>query len=132
MRRNLSVHWETRGTYATDLFTDKAIEEIEGHDKEKPLFMYVAHLAPHAGNENEPLQAPPDEIEKFAYIKDEKRRKYAATVSKLDQSVGRIVKALNDNDMLNNSIILFFSDNGSPVIGEHANSGSNLPFKGVS
>lgn len=118
MRQNRSVHWDTKGQYATDLFTDKAVEQIHAHDKSDPLFMMVNHLAPHTGNEYDPMQAPEDEIQKFAYIKDLKRRTYAAMVSRLDKSVGRIIKALSDNDMLDNSIVLFMSDNGAPVIGK--------------
>lgn len=82
------------------------------------MFLYMAELAPHTANEFDPLQAPQDEIDKFNYIKSPDRRTYAAMVSRLDKSVGRIVKALEENGMLENSILLFFSDNGAPVIGE--------------
>lgn len=64
------------------------------------------------------MQAPEDEINKFSYIQDRKRRVYAAMVSKLDKSVGKVVKALDENKMLDNSIILFLSDNGSPILGK--------------
>ena len=72
-----------------------------------------------------------DEIRKFNYIERSNRRIYAAMVSKLDESIGRIFKALKENDMLENSIILFFSDNGAPSVGLHANYGSNVPLRGV-
>lgn len=120
MRKNLSVHWDTIGEYATDLFTRKAIESIKSHDKTKPMFMLLTHLAPHAANDGideEPLQAPQEEFAKFDYIKDEDRRKYAAMISKVDSSIGQVVKALDDNEMLANSVVLFFSDNGAPVRG---------------
>lgn len=117
-RKNLSVHWLSDRKYATDLLTDEAVETIAKHDKQKPLFLYMAELAPHTANEFDPLQAPAEEIEKFKYIQNTDRRSYAAMVSKLDESVGRIVKALEEFDMLENSIILFFTDNGAPVIGE--------------
>lgn len=132
MRKNLIVNWDTIGTYATDLFTEEAVRQIRTHDQSKPMFMYLAHLAPHTGNEDDPMQAPDDEVRKFGYIKSKKRRTYAAMVSKLDESVGRVVKALDDSGMLENSIILFFGDNGAPVIGQHSNRGSNYPFRGVS
>lgn len=100
------------------MLTDEAVETIARHDKQKPLFLYVAELAPHTGNEFDPLQAPADEVAKFDYIKGIERRTYAAMVSLLDQSVGRIVKALDKKKMLDNSILLFFSDNGAPVVGK--------------
>lgn len=118
MRKNLSVNWDTINQYATDLFTDKAVETIKTHDKSNPMFMLLTHLAPHTANEDDPMQAPEDEINKFNYITNQKRRTYAAMVSKLDESVGKVVKALDENKMLDNSIILFMSDNGSPVVGK--------------
>lgn len=54
-----------------------------------------------------------------------------AMVSKLDQSVGEVVSALNRRGMLENSIVLFLSDNGAPTIDLYANYGSNYPFRGV-
>jgi arylsulfatase A-like enzyme len=53
-------------------------------------------------------------------------------VSKLDESVGRVVQALQRRHMLENSIIVFLSDNGAPTKGQQPNWGSNWPFKGVS
>lgn len=53
-------------------------------------------------------------------------------VSKLDESVGAVLKALDDKDMLKNSIVVFLSDNGAPIIGSYTNWGSNYPWKGVS
>lgn len=52
--------------------------------------------------------------------------------SKLDESVGRIVKALDQTQQLKNSIIIFYSDNGAPSVGMFNNTGSNWPFRGVS
>lgn len=53
-------------------------------------------------------------------------------VSKLDESVGRVVAALQERDMLSNSVIVFASDNGAITTGIHHNKGSNWPLKGVS
>lgn len=117
MRKQSNIHWDTIGQYATDLFTDKAIEMIEKHDTDEPMFLFMSHLAPHAGNEYDPLQAPAEEVEKFSYIKDENRRTYASMVSRLDLSVGRLMQALDKKDMLDDTIVLFFADNGAPVIG---------------
>lgn len=52
-------------------------------------------------------------------------------VSKVDESVGQIFKSLQSKNMLQNSIILFMSDNGAPAVGLHTNYGSNHPLRGV-
>lgn len=52
-------------------------------------------------------------------------------VSLLDKSVGKVVTALREKRMLQNSIILFMSDNGAQTQGVHANHGSNYPLRGV-
>lgn len=77
MRRNLDVDWTSVGKYSTHLFTKEATDIIQKHNNSKPLFLYLAHLAPHAGTYENPLQAPQEDIDKFQYIKDKYRRKYA-------------------------------------------------------
>ncbi|XP_012232594.2 arylsulfatase B-like [Linepithema humile] len=131
MRRNLSVAWDTIGKYSTDLFTEEAVQLINAHNTTDPMFLYLAHLAPHSGNENDLLQAPAEEIAKFSYIKNPERRIYAAMVSKLDQSVGDVIEALKNREMLERSVILFISDNGAPSEGFLQNHGSNYPLRGI-
>lgn len=53
-------------------------------------------------------------------------------VSMLDRSVGSVMSALREKQMLENSIVIFMSDNGAQTQGIHANHGSNYPLKGVS
>lgn len=52
-------------------------------------------------------------------------------VSKLDESVGKLVQALQKRDMLRNSIIVFTTDNGGPAAGFDGNFASNWPLRGV-
>ncbi|EFN75189.1 arylsulfatase B isoform X2 [Harpegnathos saltator] len=131
MRRNFTVAWDTMGKYSVDLYTDEAVRLINTHNTDNPMFLYLAQIAPHAGNANQLPQALPEEIEKFSYIIDPKRKRYAAVVSKLDESVGKVVEALKNRNMLSNSIILFMSDNGAPTSGFLSNGGSNYPFRGI-
>uniref|UniRef100_A0A8D8FHS4 Arylsulfatase B n=1 Tax=Culex pipiens TaxID=7175 RepID=A0A8D8FHS4_CULPI len=131
MRRNLQVDYTARGTYATDLFTREAVRLIHDHNQTAaPLFLVVTHLAPHTGNEDDPMQAPEEDVELFSFIKDPKRRVLAAMISKLDDGVGQIVQALKKSGMLNNTVVLFYADNGAPTIGKHSNGGSNFPLRG--
>ncbi|XP_059608833.1 arylsulfatase B-like [Phlebotomus argentipes] len=130
MRRNENVTYESAGQYLTDVITDEAVEVIRRHDDKQPLFLAVTHVAPHAAEETDPLQAPEEEIRQFGYIEDPKRRIYAAMVASLDKSVGRIVMALQETELLRNSLVLFYSDNGAPSQGLYATTGSNYPLRG--
>lgn len=77
MRFNDSVAWNTSGQYSTDLFTKRAVDIISGYNQAQPLFLYLAHLAPHAGNYDDPLQAPKNSVDKFRHISRGERRIYA-------------------------------------------------------
>ncbi|XP_074113028.1 arylsulfatase B [Cotesia typhae] len=120
--------YDIRNQYATDLFTEEAVRIIENHDTTNPLFLQLSHLGVHA-----PIEAPLDNpyMENFAHIRDPNRRKYALMVSRIDESLGRIVATLGDKNMLKDSIIVFMTDNGAPTIGTHRNSGSNWPLRGT-
>lgn len=55
-----------------------------------------------------------------------------AMVTQVDESVGRVVQALKEKDMLDNSIIVFIADNGGATHGYNGNVASNWPLRGVS
>ncbi|XP_069174122.1 arylsulfatase B isoform X1 [Procambarus clarkii] len=131
MRRNMTVAKDCYGKYTTDLFTDEAVDIIKQHNTSQPLFLYLAHLAVHSGNPYAPLQAPKEVVEKFSYINDENRRIFAGMLWKLDESVGQVIEALDARQMLENSIILFTTDNGGPAAGFNQNAASNWPLRGV-
>ncbi|KAK4017979.1 hypothetical protein OUZ56_000052 [Daphnia magna] len=131
MRRNNSVDWSAYGKYTTTILTDEARDVITKHDISSPLFLYIAHLAVHSANPYSPLQAPEETVKMFSNIEDLQRRRYAAMVHELDVSVGKIVKALGDKNMLQNTVIVFSSDNGGPAAGFNQNAASNWPLKGV-
>jgi len=55
-------------------------------------------------------------------------------LASLDDSVGSVIESLDDNGMLEDSIVLFMSDNGAPAddpVWGYENSGSNWPLRGV-
>ena len=93
--------------YSTELIANEAINIIQNKDKDRPLFLYVAFNAPHT-----PIEAPLKNIKSFAYLDDKKDQVYAANVNALDFEIGKILKAIEEEGILDETIILFFSDNG--------------------
>ena len=93
--------------YSTELIADEAIRIIKNKDVNRPLFLYVAFNAPHT-----PIEAPDKDVNNFLYIDNELDRNYAANVSKLDNEIGRIINSINESGILEQTIIIFFSDNG--------------------
>ena len=69
--------YHVAGQYATDLFTAEAVNMIRSHNTSSPLFLYLAHLAVHSANPYAPLQAPREDVDRFPYIEDERRRTFA-------------------------------------------------------
>lgn len=91
-------------------FTDQAIKFIEER-KDEPFFLYLSHHTVHIK-----LEAPKELVEKY-----KKKPKppagvnnpvYAAMVEHLDTHTGRILKKLDDLSLAENTIVIFFSDNG--------------------
>jgi arylsulfatase B len=76
-RRNLSAAWDLSGRYATDIFTKEVERIIQDHNSSVPLFLYLAHLAGHAGNSGKLLEAPQQFVDKFPHIMEPNRRTYA-------------------------------------------------------
>ncbi|MCZ6462872.1 MAG: arylsulfatase, partial [Proteobacteria bacterium] len=107
--------------YATDLLADEAVRWIRRVDPGRPFFLYLAFNAPHS-----PLQAPDEQRDRYPEIDDPRRRIYAAMVSALDDGVGRIVAALEEDGRLDDTIVVFASDNGGHPKAE----GDNTPLRG--
>jgi arylsulfatase A-like enzyme len=89
------------------LFGAEAVKVVESHDAKDPLFLYLAFTAPHT-----PFQAPQEYLERYPSITDANRKTYAAMVSVIDDEVGKVVAALAKKGMLDNTLIVFSSDNG--------------------
>ena len=93
--------------YSTTLIANEAVRIIENKDESTPLFLYVAFNAPHT-----PIQAEESDIELFKNIDNDYDRKYAANIFSLDREIGKIIKAIENSGLLEETIIVFFSDNG--------------------
>jgi uncharacterized sulfatase len=100
--------WFEPGRYLTDYFTDEAVGAIR-QNRNRPFFMYLAHWGVHT-----PLQASRADYDALPGIHGHGRRVYAAMVRAVDRSVGRVLQALRDEGLDDNTIVIFTSDNGAP------------------
>ena len=94
------------GGYLTDYYTDEAVKVIEAN-KNRPFFLYLAHWGIH-----NPLQAKKEDYDALSHIKDHRLRVYAAMIRAVDRSVGRVMSALKENGIDENTLVFFTSDNG--------------------
>ncbi len=93
--------------HVTDLITHEAVEWINRRDG-KPFFLYVPFTAVHV-----PIAEPEKWLGMNSHIADEGKRLYAADVSHLDDCVRQILEALEKKGLRDNTMVLFFSDNGA-------------------
>ncbi len=104
------------GEYLTDRLTTEAEKFIES-SREKPFFLYLAHFAPHI-----PLAAKSNLVAKYrAAMKPgatHTNALYAAMLESIDDSVGRILRKLQELDLTTNTLVLFTSDNGGLSVRE--------------
>ena len=107
--------------YTTEMFAKQANDFIE-QNKNRPWFCYLAFNAVHA-----PLQAPEKVLQRFSGISDPKRRKYAAMQSSMDDAVGSVLSKLRELNLEENTLIVFFSDNGGPT---PSTTSGNGPLRG--
>lgn len=134
------VELHADGTYSTDLFADAAIDFIERHSAEKrPWFCYLPFNAPHfpsaknkkPGQPNR-WQAPERAFEKYDLSSDETDpyKRYCAVVTALDTAIGRVLDALTDAAVSDNTFVFFYSDNGAFLLGRDGiDIGSNDPLR---
>ena len=108
--------------YLTEELSDNAVKFIEDNS-EDPFFLYLSYNAPHT-----PLQATERDLERNKHIDVEKRRTYAAMVSSMDDGVGLILDKLEEKNISENTIVVFFSDNGGV---EWYNFSDNGPLRGI-
>ncbi len=97
------------GIYLADFLTNRACEFIRTN-KGKPFFLYLPHFGVHA-----PHDAKPELVEKFKDkpgVGGHDSPKYAAMVASIDESVGRVLKTLDELQLADNTVVIFASDNG--------------------
>jgi len=124
--------------YTTDLLTRHSVDFIERH-RDEPFFLYVPHLAIHfpwQGPEDPPHRQAGTEYheDKWGVIPDRSNvhPHVKAMIESLDKSVGNILAALKKEGLLENTLVIFTSDNGGYInySGGFENISSNGPLRG--
>lgn len=92
--------------YATDLVAERAVAFIDSIPKDEPYFLYVPFNAPHS-----PFQAKESDLAKYAH-REGRSRILAAMIDSMDQAIGEILDAAERRGDLDDTFVLFFSDNG--------------------
>jgi arylsulfatase A-like enzyme len=135
--------------YLTGIFTDRAVQFLESH-RSKPFFLHMAYNSVHTlvhevpdryvrkfGVKPIPKYDPPtmgkyvDYYDKYAQLgaisDDDMRKYYLASLACLDDNIGRLLDALDRLKLAENTLVVFFSDNG----GTQHGGGSNRPLRGT-
>jgi arylsulfatase A-like enzyme len=99
--------------YTTHLLRDEACRVIARQPKEKPLFLYVPFNGVHG-----PFQVPETYLKPYPDLKGN-RQKLAGMLAAIDEAVGKIEDALRQAGRLENTLIVFSSDNGGPSPGDN-------------
>ena len=115
-------HINNKGIYTHDLFTSKAIDYVKNQTSEQPFFLYLAYTIPHLA-----LTVPDDSKEQYLDLGWPKRKMntqghyrndaegnttYAGMVSRMDRDIGQLLKALKQQGLDDNTLVIFTSDNG--------------------
>ena len=132
--------------YETYLLADEVSRYIRERDTQKPFFIYMPFIAPHT-----PLDAPAELQEKYKDIdtdlpparsnqtdstrriskmlmRESARPMYAAVVDGMDQAIGQVLNTLDEEGLSDNTIVLFFSDNGGAAYSYGG--ADNAPLRG--
>ncbi len=99
--------------YLNDALTVMALRLLDtlARHPEKPFYFNMWHYAVHA-----PIQGAPRLMDKYRLPgKTEAQVQYASMVESVDRSLGKILKKLNELGMADNTIVVFWSDNGGLV-----------------
>ncbi len=91
--------------HVTDLLTSEAVRFIK-EKKKDPFFLYVPFTAVHT-----PFDEPPKWLDRVTHVEAE-RRQYAACAEHMDDGIGQILEALDQEGKTENTLVIFFSDNG--------------------
>jgi len=118
---------EADGRYSTTLFSEEAVRIIKAHPIEKPLFLYLAYQAVHA-----PAEVPQEYMDAYnTTIADPMRRKFAGMLSCMDEGLANVTETLQARGMMDNTLVVFTTDNGGPINTGDGIGARNWPLRGA-
>ncbi|MCA9004696.1 MAG: arylsulfatase [Planctomycetaceae bacterium] len=118
--------------YCTDVFFREMIRWINSQEKSDPFFAYLPLNAPHGPHYvPDPFRRPIEEAMKqneslVAHLSPAKRKSlvsYLAMCANIDQNIGELDRALRKSQLLENTILVFLTDNGSTMGPDYFNAG---------
>lgn len=107
-----------REGYATDLFTERALEFIQ-RTQGRPFFLSLHFTAPHWPWEGPNDKARAHTIREMAHFEGGSLRVYREMMQSLDGAVGRVLQAVSASGRANDTIVIFTSDNGGERYSYH-------------
>ena len=111
-------------TYSTTALTDFAIDFVRNQKGNEPWFVYLPYNAPHGTAPGDGFQVPPQNLFTVDVggkpagnpaIYNGNIPVYQAVVQALDTEIGRLFRAMEETGQLDNTVIIFMGDNGTPV-----------------
>ncbi|MCG8449230.1 MAG: arylsulfatase, partial [Pirellulales bacterium] len=127
-----------QGDYAHDLVTEEALQWVTANQDE-PFFLYLTYTIPHLE-----LTVPQDSKQPYQNLGWPKRKMwdghyhndpegntaYAGMVSRMDRDIGRLIDLLKREDLAENTLVIFSSDNGPEYEKKDGFFNSNGPLRG--
>lgn len=108
--------------YAAPLVAEEAVRWLDARDASKPFFLYIAFHEPH-----EPIASDP----KYAALYPHDDPAYSAhhgNITQMDDAFGRVMKAIDDKGLREETLVFFTSDNGPAITAQHPH-GSAGPLR---
>ena len=113
--------------YACQLVADEGVEWLRnGRDKEKPFFLFTCFHEPH-----EPVASPDRITAGYAKVaKNKLEAEYFANVENMDAAVGKLMAALDELKLANDTLVFFTSDNGPETLRRYGGAGRSYGSPG--
>ena len=118
--------------YSCQLVVDEVINWLDQREnKQPPFFAYVAFHEPH-----EPVASPPELVDKYREAaRNEDEAHYFANVANVDSAVGKLLQALDQRNLRDNTLVIFTSDNGPETLNRYRSAnrsyGRPTPLRGM-